>query len=139
LGLRAEVEQQSNLQHARSEVIQELGFMDRLESSTGFKLNNDHSTHDQICLELAYCFTAKTRTKRELLIYLESCLPQSNSHGLTVHRLHKAITQLIVNLKEHTDDELGNLLVFVSAFICGLKDRLTNLALLTNFVVSVKF
>jgi hypothetical protein len=53
LGLRAEVEKQSNLENTGSQVIEDLRLMCGLKRSDGFQLDYDRSPHHQVSFEVS--------------------------------------------------------------------------------------
>ena len=98
LWFRPEVQEQSDFDIGRSEVIQKLGLVLRREARSGFVFDDDQPVDDEVGEVFAHFDALEVDLERNLLSDREARLLQRELQTILVHLLKEAVPQQVVNV-----------------------------------------
>src|SRR5581483_1326632 len=80
LWTRSKVKQQTYFNGCRSQVVKELSFVHAFESASALELQQYVLLDDNICSKFSNVMTSEPHGNRNLLIYIQLFIAQSNDH-----------------------------------------------------------
>lgn len=92
--------------------------MGRAQFLDSLELYDHTAVYQEVCFECANHPTPETSLKAKLLLYSEATGFEGNRHRFSVDRLQEPVAELIINIEEHSDDPLSDVLMLESALIC---------------------
>ena len=112
LSLVAETQQQADLEPCGLKIVEQLSFVNRLDGTARFQLDDYLICNDKIGAENADSGSSKCHLNGFLSFDTVTRSLESNCHRFTVHRFKKSVAQLVIDLVKTPNDRISNLGVF---------------------------
>jgi len=109
LRAQSEVQQQTNLDVGRAQIVQKLGLVCRFESSCSFQLEKNHAVNNKIGIILSDFSSTKPHRHGDLARSTEPYFLQGHGQRFCVGRFKKSVPELVVNIVENSDDLLSQI------------------------------
>jgi hypothetical protein len=100
LGSATEVQEQSDLDATRAEIIQKLSFVHPMQSATNLELDAHFLVNQEIDSEPANAMASERDLDRHLALHAAASFLERNGHGCGVHGLQEAVSKFGVDLLE---------------------------------------
>ncbi len=106
LRARTEVEQETNLDRCRFQVMQQLRFVGRLENPGALEFQQYSFLHQNVPSKSADFMPSEPHRNCHLSFNAQACFAQRDHKRFLVHRFQESITKLVINFVENPNDFL---------------------------------
>jgi hypothetical protein len=106
LRVGTKVHDKTNLELARTQVIEQLGFVRGIDGARSLDLDNDGGLDDQIGLERANCNTAEVNGKWNLAFDAQANAAEHDGRGFFIDRFKKTVPKSVIDREEPANKPL---------------------------------